>query len=244
MSDRKEYHAEYYKRRKALRSVPMDQQSTIDPQQPVIVQQQVPQPMDEKTQSEEQKELKKRRPAKPRGQIKPMQHEQINTVNIRRVVYISTLTIFLLANTAFLVNEQVRFFELKGNSTFYSFFVSILSEAAVILLSFFYAQARGVAQKIKLGVLLAFTVATIISIICLGVEKSQSREEKNADISALFKSEIESLKEQALTNPKNTPKVEKKRSFESFCRRIRLRPCRVTKHSRLSYYDFLQCRGV
>lgn len=114
---------------------------------------------------------------------------------------IIALVVFILANTSFLVYEQLRFYVLKGYSFKYAFFISVLSETAVVFLSYFATHAKTVLKKTQIHLTLLLTVACLFSIIGLGVNRNQAQAQKNYEIASVLREEIGFLKNEVLQKP-------------------------------------------
>ena len=100
------------------------------------------------------------------------------------------LLIFVITNTSFLVNEQVRFYIMRGESFSYAIFISLLLEFAAILLAFF-----SVGRPILFIALIPTLIAIFLTIF-LGIERSYSDEILRNKISGVLEEEISILKEQ------------------------------------------------
>jgi hypothetical protein len=195
--DRTAYHAAQYQKKKAERKKVL--KATIQPPQPIV-----------ESVANVEVAVENLNQTVERLKETPLIEKdstEFNVFNLKKYSCVSILVLFICMNTIFLVNEQVRFYVLRGESTFYSLAVSILCEAAVILLSFFYARSRDIWSRLRLGFILTLTVGCILSVICLGVDRNQSVEQKNAEISSLMRSQIETLKKIVLDKPKFAPKL-------------------------------------
>jgi hypothetical protein len=119
------------------------------------------------------------------------------------------LCAFILANTAFLVNEQIRYYLTKGYTVWYALFVALLSEVSVILLAFFGKWATGW-RKVQVYLTLMASLFCTLSVVYLGIDRTQSEEQKNAEIIALMREEIEVIRPLLLEKPKLAPRLLKK----------------------------------
>ena len=108
---------------------------------------------------------------------------------------IIVLALFLLCNTFFLTYEQVSFYRLKSYNIYESIFFSILTESAILLLSFFSSFMQELKWKIVLRTLLLFSVIAVAFVINAGVEKKASVEQKNSTTIQLLTDELNTLKQ-------------------------------------------------
>jgi len=108
--------------------------------------------------------------------------------------YLSTavLSIFVILNTAFLIKEQVSFYELKGEGMGYSVFVACITEIAALMLSFFGTWYR---KPMVFGLLLP-TLGLIFFVIFLGLQRKEAVSQQNNRAVKLLEDEIAVLKEQ------------------------------------------------
>ena len=124
-----------------------------------------------------------------------------------------SMAAFLIANTFFLVHEQVSFFLLKNYALWQAIFFAVLMEAAILLLSFLagYVVARG--KKTLYYFLLAGSVFVSARIVCNSIEKRDLKESAQSDyvlslqkrISVLEVQEAEALKNIQALDPDRYP---------------------------------------
>jgi uncharacterized membrane protein len=119
------------------------------------------------------------------------------------------LILFISANTWFLVHEQMRFYIAHGWSEYYSFFVSILAEVAIIFLSVGWGMSSERKDKLNFFVLLILTVLCVLGVIVLGIQKEGADSDRKLEIEEILRKDLKMLKEQE-DSPKVIAKIAKK----------------------------------
>lgn len=143
--------------------------------------------------------------------FKPKSHKAFNFNSIKNN-YLTCLIlfIFIVANSTFLINEQLRFYVIKGYTISYAIFVSILCELAVIILSISISYTANKWKRVQIATLLFLTISAILGTIIIGILRDQSKDETKAEISGLLRKELLAIEQQALNNPKLSGKLLKK----------------------------------
>ncbi len=101
--------------------------------------------------------------------------------------------VFVLANTFFLVHEDVTFFLLKKYTWNQAIFFGILIESALLLLAFLAGKASGIFRKLLLYLVLGVSIFVNAKIVCLSVEKRDLVETQTSDKAKDLRKEIETL---------------------------------------------------
>lgn len=176
MTDRKDYHRQYYLKRKQLKLVNNPPRNLVE---------------------------------------KPLKAKPVKTFNLGKIPHyltIASLLIFIFFNSAFLVNEQLRFYLLKGYSESYGIFISVLCEIAVVMLSFIASgwEFRKTHSRLKVLAVLFLTIACVLGTIVLGIVRDDSKAKQTEEISDLMRKELSIIEKQVEENPKLSPKLLKK----------------------------------
>lgn len=177
LTDRKDYHRQYYLKRKQLKLINNPSHNNL------------------------QKNVENR--------LKAISKKPFVSGVISYYSTLAALLVFILFNSAFLVNEQLRFYLLKGYSQSYGIFVSLLCEVAVVMLSFFSARIEG-KRRLKILTVLFLTVACVLGTIVLGIMRDDAKARQTEEISELLKKELSIVEKQVEDNPKLFPKLLKK----------------------------------
>lgn len=114
--------------------------------------------------------------------------------------YLATgaLVTFVATNTAFLVAEQISFYEMKGYDFAYSTFIACLTEVAAVFLAFFGTWYR----RPLVASLLIPTLAMIFSVIFMGLERKEVGEDLNSRNAVLLQDGIAIIKSQIAATEK------------------------------------------
>ena len=131
-------------------------------------------------------------------------------VSLRTLIQCCLLLVFIGANTIFLVSEQHNLYKTFGYDTPTSVAIAVLTELAVVLLSYFACNTKNKTWKIGLYATLAFSVIVLHGLVTTGAKDKGSVQISNQEEVVSLKKRIatfEQLEEQALARISNIDKV-------------------------------------
>ena len=131
-------------------------------------------------------------------------------ISLKNAIQCILLLIFLGANTAFLVSEQHNLYKTFGYDTPMAIAIAILTEVAVVLLSYFACTVESKKWKTGLYAGLVFAVIVLHGLVTTGAKDKGSEQISNQEEVVRLKKRLatfESLEDQALARINNIDKL-------------------------------------